>query len=160
MIYVDMDGCLAKWRTDASVEDTFKPDYFANLELEPKLKELIQMLRNSHEDVALLSSVYQEGTAKRDKLRFLDKHDMLDVPVVFVPYGEDKSKYVRSAFNVLIDDFSQNLRDWENAGYTGIKYYNGINGNHGTWEGYSINHKMPADKMFVVVQAVMNSLKS
>ena len=35
----------------------------------------------------------------------------------------------------MFDDYSQNLHEWQAAGGTGIKCYNGINGNNGTWKG-------------------------
>ena len=33
-LYIDMDGCIAKWNSEASIEETFEPGYFAGLEPE------------------------------------------------------------------------------------------------------------------------------
>lgn len=38
----------------------------------------------------------------------------------------------------LFDDFSRNLHEWKSAGGKGIKCYNGLNGNHGTWAGAGV----------------------
>ena len=43
-IYIDMDGCIAKWNTEASIEDTFEPGYFASLEPDESLINAVKML--------------------------------------------------------------------------------------------------------------------
>ena len=63
-----------------------------------------------------------------------------------MPYGVPKLDYIilrEDTTNILIDDFSKNLHEWEKGkNNIGIKYYNGINGNHGTWKGNSINPEL------------------
>ena len=44
--------------------------------------------------------------------------------------------------DILIDDFSKNLREWHGVA---IKLMNGINGTKGTWCGYSVNGKATPD---------------
>lgn len=46
--------------------------------------------------------------------------------------------------DVLVDDFTKNLNEWQGVA---VKLYNGINGTHGTWQGFSIHNKMTPDKM-------------
>lgn len=41
-----------------------------------------------------------------------------------------------------MDDNSEVLRKWDG---TGVKIYTAVNGNHGTWRGYSVNANMTAD---------------
>ena len=58
---------------------------------------------------------------------------------LFVPYGVNKASYVKSkmktknAINVLIDDFTVNLVDWQIDNALGIKVLNNINNTKGTW---------------------------
>lgn len=156
MIYIDMDGVLAKWDWDASLEDTFQPGYFARRIPEKNVVELIKRLKEeSSFPVTILSAVYTNGYAAKEKRTWLDTIGLSDTPAIFVPYGQKKEEYVeKDPANVLIDDFSQNLRSWENAGFTGIKFFNERNGSHGTWNGYSIKYNMQPVKMAVVVEAV------
>ncbi len=152
MIYIDMDGCLARWNQNASVQETHAPGYFLSREPENVLFSLVQRLVNSSYEITVLSSVYPDGTAALDKERWLRAQGLSNIPRIFVPYGKDKHLYVKKdPSNILIDDYSENLRSWEKAGYRGIKFYNGINGTHGTWKGCSIRHDMSPEQMFRIV---------
>ena len=154
MIFVDMDGVLAKWDTSASLEDTYEEGYFSRREEETKITELIRMLKKLGHKVAILSAVYPTGTAAADKNGWLDKHGLSDIRRIFVPYGEDKAAYIPKQElepMILIDDYSRNLHAWEQAGNVGVKFMNGINGTRGTWKGRAINHNMTAVEMFAVI---------
>ena len=124
--YVDMDGVLAKWNSLASQEDTFEKGYFLNRKPDNKAIEYVQNLVNKGNDV--------------------DNNGLENIPSIFVPYGVPKLDYIilrEDTTNILIDDFSKNLHEWEKGkNNIGIKYYNGINGNHGTWKGNSINPEL------------------
>lgn len=158
MIYCDMDGVLAKWNTSASLEDTYEPGYFREREADESALRLIRLLVEHGCPVTILSSAYVEGTARKDKRDWLIANGLGDLPYVFVPYGKPKGDYIEEK-GVLLDDFSHNLHDWEQTpGMVGVKYYNGINGTKGSWTGYSVDHRMPPEKMYVVVSAVANSL--
>ena len=160
MIYFDMDGVLAKWG-NVSLEDTYKPGYFANRPTETKAAKLIRLLEEKGHEVVILTAAYCEGHARADKMHWLEDNGLGDVPAMMIPYGEDKAACVRPhPDNILVDDFTQNLREWEAAGYTGVKFYNGINGTHGTWDGFSVNDKMTPEKMAVVIDGIAKSLKA
>ena len=161
MLYVDMDGVLARWNSNASIEETHMPGYFLTPDCETKVAELIRMLYdNDHDSVCLLSSVYPDGTAMADKISWLNANHLEDIPRIFVPYGQDKNLYVPHGPNVLLDDFSRNLHAWEKHGYTGIKFLNGINGTRGTWHGYCIHHDMSVHEMLVIANAVAADTKA
>ncbi len=159
MIYFDMDGVLCQWDPTSSVEDTFQPGYFLSRKEEKGVSKLIRQLKKEGHAVAILSAVYTEGTAYAEKEQWLKDHGLGDITKIFVPYGDDKNKYVGPGDNILVDDFSRNLHAWEKAGYTGVKFYNGINGTHGTWTGYSINRRMPLEKMLTIIRAVAQATK-
>lgn len=142
----------------ASIEDTFKRGYFLAREPDEKILALVRLLKNSGRSVSFLSSVYTVGTAKAEKSEWLVRNGMGTVPCTFVPYGDDKSLYIKAnERNVLLDDFSENLRRWEAAGHIGFKYYNGINGTHGTWGGYALTRNMSAAAMFKTLTSIAES---
>ena len=60
--------------------------------------------------------------------------------------------------DVLVDDFTKNLNEWQGVA---VKLYNGINGTHGTWQGFSIHNKMTPDKMVSQLDGIsmMESMK-
>ncbi len=154
VIYCDMDGVLAKWDTRDKPEDTHKPGYFLAREEERKISDLLHILKKMGYEVSILSAVYTNGYAVKEKEAWLDQHGLADIPRVFIPYGGDKSDYVAKTKNILIDDYSKNLHQWEKSGYVGIKYMNGINGSKGTWKGHTIDHRMTPQAMAQVVAGI------
>ncbi len=155
VIYVDMDGVLARWNSDASLEETYLPGYFLARDPEPVVIGAVKLLKAMGMDVRILSSAYDNGHATVEKTSWLEENGLGDLTRCFVPYGRRKADYIdRENINVLIDDYSKNLHQWVDEGNVGFKFYNGINGNHGTWHGYSVNNKMKAEEIAVMVSSV------
>ena len=154
-LYVDMDGCLAKWDTQASVEDTYETGYFLHREPQENLVEAVRII-STVLPVCILSAVYTTGTAMADKERWLKEVGLGAVPRRFVPYGSPKHLYTDASGGpeVLIDDYSRNLHNWEQSGRTGIKFLNGINGTHGTWHGYTLDHQMDVPHLVRVITGI------
>ena len=147
-IYVDMDGVLAKWDTSASVEDTHKKGYFERREPEEKMVSLVKTLRKLGIHVCILSAAYPNGYAVAEKSDWLDRFFDKTLDRIFVPYGGNKADYIcGNSEDILIDDYSENLRQWESSGSKAVKLYNGINGTKGTWRGKSINLAMSVAEM-------------
>ena len=99
-----------------------------------------------HRGRAFILSSYMDGCqALAEKQEWVDEYipEIDRAHRLFVPCGESKAEYVKEYFGipalteamVLFDDFSKNLHLWKAAGGRGIKCFNGINGNHGTWTG-------------------------
>ncbi len=166
-IFIDMDGVLARWNEFASEEETHEKGYFINRDTELSAVTLARMLKDAGENVSILSSVYQDEHSINEKTEWLERNGLGDLPRIFVPYGEAKNDYIPDGNNILIDDYSRNLRSWEKAGYTAIKFMNGINNRPklkmagdtvtihvDSWDGYSIDHRMTPKQMFTVVMAV------
>lgn len=162
--YVDMDGVLARWNSKASIEETHEKGYFLWREPEPVMTDVLQEMVAHGLDVSILSHVYTGGmeTAMRDKCQWLCNAGLGSINRIFVPYGMNKEDFIRKGptLNVLIDDFSRNLHKWEKAGHLGFKFYNGINGTKGTWHGYSVDYRMPAEAVFTEITAVSNAILS
>ena len=161
MIFSDMDGCIAKWNQDASIEDTYEKDYFRQCEIDEEYKQGIdqfiadkyKIMATNNYDVtvrfAFLSAVYgdEQALAKRD---WLNDHGYKNVPLITVPYGVCKREYLCARFpesvgdvNILIDDYTKNLQSWNKndieMNFTGIKYLNGINHTNQTWQGVTMD---------------------
>ena len=139
-IFIDMDGVLATWNSDKSLEEVAMSGYYRDL---VPMKNVVEAIRNivrcEEYDVYILSSVLHD-IAIRDKNYWLDTHlpEIPSVNRIYVPYGKRKCDYIgRIDYgDILLDDFSKNLREWHGIG---IKLLNGINGTKGTWNGYVVN---------------------
>lgn len=134
-IFIDMDGCIARWET-AMEEDLKTKEFYESREMEKNLIEAVKILQRAGFHVTILTAYINEA-AKEGKKNWLKEAGLDTVPVIFVPYGEDKSRYVkkkRGWILVLVDDFSKNLHKWEAAGFVGVKFRNPLpNGTKGTW---------------------------
>ena len=158
-IYIDMDGCIAKWNMDASIEDTFEPGYFAALEPDERLIDAVKMLSEEY-DVSILSAVYQDNHSMNDKITWLDNNGLGHLQRIFVPYGQPKQKYIDQEFtSILIDDYSKNLEEWILAkNCYGIKYLNGINATKGMWNGFMISSRMNPNAMCTTIKGIVSQL--
>ena len=132
IIYIDMDGTLVKWR-NVSVEETKKEGFFFSGQEEEGLVAAVRALKDAGFDVRILSACYN-NRARAEKIAWLYKHGLSDLPMVFVPYGARKSDYDEDKGNVLLDDYSENLREWEASGGKAIKFKTPMNGKNGTWK--------------------------
>lgn len=144
--FVDMDGTIAEWRYGA--DDMLRsPGYFRSLAPTAFLAPFKEYIAAGGE-VYILSTYLDGCPALADKNGWLDEF-LPEVPQshrLFVPTGVSKSDFVKARLGlkgldarmVLFDDHSPNLHGWKAAGGRGVKCYNGINGNHGTWTGEGV----------------------
>ncbi len=153
IIFVDMDGVLAKWEDDG--QDPRSEGFMLSRKPDYSAINLVKELKRAGYEIAILSAVYNTN-AELEKIEWLKRYGLGDVAHFFVPYGSNKAEAVNSltkAKKVLIDDFSKNLRDWEAAGLTAVKYYNGINGTKGSWKNKrSISHEMKTEQQVEVIR--------
>ena len=139
-LYVDMDGVLAQFNPDATLEELHRPGYYGNLKPMDNVVQAVNMIAEKENDIEvyILSKVLKPEHIKKEKSRWLDKY-LPSIPKenrVFCDYGISKAEVVKAGKeDVLLDDFSPNLHEWRGRG---IKLFNGINGNHGTWHGYGV----------------------
>ena len=140
-IFCDMDGVLAVFNESASLEELFSPGYFRHLPpINNMVEALWQLSLHSDFEVFVLSHVLSEQAAI-DKSEWLDEYipEIDQEHRIFVPYGSRKSEYIPDGIlitDVLLDDFTQNLRQWEGIP---IKILNGINFSKKTWQGHIVS---------------------
>jgi len=147
-IFFDMDGVLATWNADASIEEVASPGYFSTREPMKNVCECCNYLcQNNDVTVYILSSAFNDNHSIKEKIIWALKHTSIAVEhMIFVPYGAAKNTVLKDCYesDVLIDDYTRNLEEWHGKA---IKLYNGINGTKGTWSNYSIIHSMPGQIM-------------
>lgn len=134
-VYIDMDGCLAVWEDCESEEELLTRQFWETRRQERNMIEAVKILQRKGVNV-YIATHYMCNAAKAGKGVWLFVAGLDTVPVIYVPYGQDKSLYVRKKegrIPVLVDDYSKNLHAWEAAGYVGVKFRNSINGTKGTW---------------------------
>ncbi len=152
-VFIDMDGVLAKWCSSATIEQVTSTGYFLSRELEHVMKLAIDQLA-AYPDISvyILSAVYQDDHSQTEKMSWL-RNKEINIPErnwIFVPYGTNKSEYIRNNLglmpdDVLLDDYSENLRQWHGIA---IKFRNGLNGTKGSWTGRrSVSYEMSASQI-------------
>ena len=151
-IFIDMDGVVATWE-NASLEEMTSPGFFASRKPDEKVCEMVHLLLEKQDseniEVFILSS-YLLPISKEEKIEWNEKYTGIPLErQIYVPYGESKTKALETIGgirpnDVLLDDFSDNLREWQGVA---VKLYNGINGTKGTWDGFSVHGKMKPEVM-------------
>lgn len=161
-IYVDMDGVQAVYGVNDTVEMMSKIGYFRNRPVQKNVIDFIKMLSaDGRFNVVILSAVFNDDHSKKEKKQWLIENGLGEVEAIFTPCGSCKADYVTtSGLNILIDDYSKNLFEWENHGknFLGIKFDNGINGKNGKWKkhgGICLSYKMNVKELYDVLSWII-----
>ncbi len=136
-----MDGVLAVWQ-DVPQERVAQKGYFSDIPTQENVVAAFRLLELLPDiELYILSCVFQDSHSESDKKIWVARH--LNLPEdrqLYCPCGNRKESALEEIggirpSDVLIDDYTANLRSW-----TGIpiKLYNGINGRNGTWQGISV----------------------
>lgn len=140
-IFIDMDGTLAEWKNIESNKELYQEGYYYSLKPNINILKETKKLIEDGKSIFILSSFLTDSEfALKEKNLWLDKY-LPELPRekrIFVPYGDSKYKYLPSKItpsDYLIDDYTKNLLDWQQAGGIGIKFLNGINHINGVWQG-------------------------
>lgn len=147
-IFFDMDGTLTVWK-NATIEEVAAAGFFLNSEPQRNVVDMVGMLlADARHEVFTLSSTFQDDHSEAEKKEWLH-HCIPELPdnhMLFVPYGRPKGEWLPAAYpeDVLVDDLSTNLHQWHGIG---VKVYNGVNGNHRTWKGFSVHSDMMPELM-------------
>lgn len=138
IIYIDLDGVLANFRTKYIEEFHEDPDAVGNvrhwnefikrkcfekLDMMPGAKGSIKYLKKSNVHIKILSSTGgkhkpNDDEAGKQKQTWLNKHG-IEWPAIFVPGKHNKVKYAEKGA-ILIDDDEGTIKDWIEAGGIGI----------------------------------------
>lgn len=126
----DFDGTLAQYYWG---EEYYKEGFVRNLP-ETAITEAVRLLVRAGAHV-YVDSFTKHDAEEAEKRMWLSKHipELREERMLFPRTGKsDKTAGLGkvTATDILVDDFSPNLLSWKG---TGVKYYNSINGSHGTW---------------------------
>ena len=165
-VYVDMDGVQAVYGVNDSVEKMSEIGYFRNRPVQRNVIDFIKLLAKDRRfNVAILSAVFNDEHSANEKKQWLEENGLGGVDAIFTPCGACKGDYVeKDGFNILIDDYSKNLFEWESQGknFLGIKFNNGINGKGGNWKchgGIVMNKELSAGEMYWMMRVVAECVK-
>ena len=160
-VFFDMDGVLFEFDKNTSIEETFERGFFLSRKTQEQMIATCKALMSQNVEVVVLSSVYENGYAAKEKKESLENIGVV-AKEIFVPYGQNKADFIQDdgeCIYILIDDFSKNLISWEAQGsrFVGIKCLNGINGTNGTWferGGYCLSKNTPPDKAVSLILGI------
>ena len=139
-LFLDMDGTLAKFYANPNyMEKMFEPNYFATLKpyaIVDTIKEIIKEMPIVK--VMVLSACVDTEYCETEKEIWLDHYlpEIAPENRAFCKVGEDKTDLARllvgkDDINILLDDYSVNLKQWKAQGWVAIKFVNGMNDKKG-----------------------------
>ena len=135
-IYCDMDGVIAEFEGELNAMGRFESEvgFFANLQ--PKRKNLLALetFIGYGADVHILTASPNEQ-ADKDKMEWLAKYlpDLPKEKIIICRTGDTKADYIDTMEgSLLFDDYSRNLREWQNNGGLAIKVVNSYDNAVGT----------------------------
>ena len=153
IIFLDMDGVIARRSVTATAKQFASCSYFAKREPEKNLIEAVKFLSKKGVMVCILSCADGKGIRKT-KRTWLSRQGLPQeqFPAYFPAVGESKAEYllhqgIKMENAVLIDDYGTNLADWEQNGGKAVKFFNGTNGTKGKKYAHSVEYNWSAEKI-------------
>ena len=137
--FVDMDGVLAKFNNQlTSLDPLYEKGYFASLEPQKNVVDVVNKLIDDNVDVYILSAALDSDYAKGEKTEWINKYlpNLKNKKIIFTDYGSRKAAYIPGKIrenDILLDDYTKNLKQW--VGGKAIKLVNDINDTNKSWDG-------------------------
>lgn len=162
-LYVDLDGTLAVWRQASSIEELYEAGYYADLPEHSNVADAIRIIMRERPDITVrtMSAYFTDSAfALRDKHTFIDRV-LPALPAdnrIFVPYGKNKADYIAPGDKqILLDDYTRNLMQWRESGYSGIKLITDINHTRGTWDGPFVDFSWAPETIASKIVSIIDS---
>lgn len=137
MIFVDMDGTLAKFYYHKKcLEKMYEREYFLRLKPYKIVDYIRKLVRKGKQEIYILSACINSPYCKEEKWLWVQEFlpEIDDDHIILCNTGENKAKiaarYRTGNENmILLDDYSENLYNWEmqGRGWYAVKFLNGIN---------------------------------
>ena len=131
-LYIDFDGVvmdtiptlykdLEKKGISLEDDESVRSAFFAEYDFSQVIKDKFILNDSSKRfEISFLSHInsLREGTVK---IRYLRRH-FKNITIILVPRGVSKTKMVHSKDAILVDDFSGNLREWNETGGIAVRF--------------------------------------
>ena len=146
-IFLDLDGTLARFNVrNALTRFDNEIGFFAKLLAYKNIEEINEMTKIGN---VYIISASPNKQADQDKMKWVNKY-LPSMPlknIVFCRIGENKAEIIKEKVgvdikgNILLDDYTKNLEQWESAGGVGIKRLTSVADNStGKWKGLAIRN--------------------
>ena len=147
-IFLDLDGTLAKFNVRNAL-NRFQTEkgFFANLKAYKGIENINELAKEGN--VYIISASPNEQ-ADKDKATWIDLFlpNLPKTNICFCRLGKNKAKEIKKNLNIIInkecillDDYTQNLVEWESVGGVGIKRLTSVaNNKSGRWKGLAIRN--------------------
>lgn len=163
-IYLDMDGVLCEFKPCNDINILYEKGYFFNLKPREDFLKAVKgyISENQDANIYILTSYLTDSSyAYEEKSMWLEKYlpEIDTENRIFVPCGEKKTEYIErelSKNDILFDDYSNNLFDWEKAGGKGVKVVNNINDKKGTWKGAKLEERPSKESIAELISSSVN----
>lgn len=146
-IFLDLDGTLARFNVrNALTRFDNEIGFFAKLLAYKNIEEINEMAKAGN---VYIISASPNKQADQDKMQWVNKY-LPSMPlknIIFCRIGENKAEIIKEKIgvdikgNILLDDYTKNLEQWESAGGVGIKRLTSVADNStGKWKGLAIRN--------------------
>lgn len=144
-LYIDFDGVILdtiRLSYDTMKELNIDPsseegnEFYKNLDWKtfiasaPQINDsfacIEKIIESKRFHVAILTHVISLGEAV-EKVHYIRKY-LKDITIIPVPKQVSKTKMVPVKDAILIDDYTENLRQWKEAGGIGVRFSMNLNG--------------------------------
>lgn len=150
-IFIDMDGTVADFYQESDcLERMTEEGFFRNLRPMAFAQDLQGMANVGlvdAKDMYILSACVDTTYCRDEKREWIAEYlpFIKEENILLMNVGENKAEYVEYMLgrdltkeDILFDDYTKNLNEWEWAGGLGVKALNGINGKSGNWQGRTV----------------------
>ena len=145
-IFLDLDGTLAKFNVPNALKRfEIEKGFFARLGAYKNIDKINEMAKTGN---VYIISASPNMYADLDKKNWVRKYlpNVKEKNILLCRNGQNKAKFIESKLEIkidkecyLLDDYTKNLIEWENAGGTGIKRITSVADNsRGLWKGLQI----------------------
>jgi hypothetical protein len=139
-LYIDFDGVILDTITttyrlmeELNIDKNdvvSKTNFFESLEwgnvitvtpeINDSIKAIKKIIESNRFDVSILTHVNSLDEIV-EKVKFIRKH-LEHITIISVPKTISKTKIVNAYDSILIDDYSGNLKEWQEAGGVGVRF--------------------------------------
>jgi len=148
-LFLDMDGTLAKFNSKRNALERFDKEkgFFATLKPFKHIEKINELALRQDIEIYIISATPNEQ-ADNDKMIWIRKHlnNIKEQNICFCRIGTNKANEIKRQLNIdidntclLLDDYTNNLIDWNKSNGIGIKRLTSLANNKSKrWKGICV----------------------